>query len=67
METPKKIEKEALECYYYNELWQDFTHIVVDSDVNLLAAFNNEYDANEYMKKFNEELYVVELDFEELN
>lgn len=63
----KEIKQKALDTYFYRELWEDFTHIVVDKNNIILAAFYNEYDAEEYRDKFNEQLYIVELNYEKLS
>ena len=61
------IKKRALKTYYHTELWENFTHIVIDRHNYILAAFYNEWDAEEYKEKFNEQLYIVELDYEKLD
>ncbi len=65
--TTEEIKQRALKTYYYSELWEHFTHIVVDRNNIILAAFDSEWDAEEYTENFNEQLYIVELDYEKLD
>ena len=65
--TTEEIKQRARKTYYYSELWENFTHIVVDKNNIILAAFDSEWDAEEYTENFKEQLYIVELDYEKLD
>ena len=61
------IEKQALQRYFHTELWENFTHIVVDTSNHILGAFYNEYDAGEFVENNRgERLFIVELDYEKV-